>query len=52
MASMTGGPRRAPSTGLRETTSESSSWTPWLLVVGALLLLIEMVVRRRDRRLA
>jgi hypothetical protein len=52
MASMTGGPRRAPSIDLRETTSESSSWTPWLLVVGALLLLIEMVVRRRDRRLA
>jgi hypothetical protein len=52
MASMTGGSSRAPSIGLREGTSESSSWTPWLLAVAALLLLIELVVRRRDRRLA
>jgi hypothetical protein len=52
MVSIIGGPRLAPSIGLRERTSESSSWTPWLLAAGAVLLLIELVVRRRDRRLA
>jgi hypothetical protein len=52
MASIIGGPRLAPASGLRERTSESSPWTPWLLSLGAGLLLIELAVRRRDRRLA
>jgi hypothetical protein len=52
MASIIGGPRLAPASGLRERASESSSWTPWLLSLGAVLLLVELAVRRRDRRLA
>jgi hypothetical protein len=52
MASITGGPRLAPSISLRERTSESPSWTPWLLGLGAMLLLVELAARRRDRRLA
>jgi hypothetical protein len=45
-------PRFAPATALRDRTTESSSRTPWLLGLGALLLIIELVVRRMDRRLA
>jgi hypothetical protein len=55
IAALMGGPgfpRFAPATALRDRTTESSSWTPWLLGLGALLLLIELVVRRMDRRLA
>jgi hypothetical protein len=55
LASMVGGPamsRLAPASALRDRTDESSTWTPWLLGLGALLLLVELVVRRMDRRLA
>jgi len=55
LASIAGGqtmPRLAPAAALRDRTNESSTWTPWLLGLGALLLLIEVVVRRMDRRLA
>jgi hypothetical protein len=45
-------PRFAPATALRDRTTESSSRTPWLLGLGALLLIIELVARRMDRRLA
>lgn len=31
---------------LRDRSSESSRWTPWLLGLGALLLLVEIVLRR------
>jgi hypothetical protein len=55
IATLTGGStlaRLAPATALRDRTNESSSWTSWLLGLGALLLIIELVVRRMDRRLA
>jgi hypothetical protein len=55
IAALAGGselPRFAPATALRDRTTESSSRTPWLLGLGALLLIIELVVRRMDRRLA
>jgi len=55
IAALAGGselPRFAPATALRDRTTESSSRTPWLLGLGALLLIIEVVVRRMDRRLA
>jgi hypothetical protein len=34
---------------LRDHTAESSGWTPWLLVFGAALLILEMSVRRSGR---
>jgi hypothetical protein len=55
IAALAGGselPRFAPATALRDRTTESSSRTPWLLGLGALLLIIELVARRMDRRLA
>jgi hypothetical protein len=39
----------AMATVLRDRSSESSRWTPWLLGVGALLLLVEIVMRRSTR---
>ena len=52
LAGGSGLPRFAPATALRDPTTESSSWTPWLLGLGALLLIVELAVRRMDRRLA
>jgi hypothetical protein len=55
IAALAGGsalPRFTPATALRDRTTESSSRTPWLLGLGALLLIIELVARRMDRRLA
>lgn len=52
LASMAGVPRYthlATAAALRDRTSESSSWTPWLLALGAALLLVEMAVRKLDR---
>lgn len=55
IATLTGGsnlPRLASAAALRDRANESSSWTPWLLSLGALLLLVELIVRRMDQRLA
>lgn len=54
LASINGGlsmSRLVPTSALRDRTDESSTWTPWLFGLGALLLLVELVVRRMDRRL-
>jgi hypothetical protein len=48
---LAGTPRLAPSTALRNLASESSRWTPWLLAVASLLLILELAVRRAERRL-
>jgi len=42
--------RLAPASALRDRMSESSAWTPWLLALGAALLVVEMAIRRLDRR--
>jgi len=43
--------RLATASSLREPSGESSRWTPWLLGLGAALLLVEVAARRMDRRL-
>jgi hypothetical protein len=55
LASFVGGPpvrHLAASSALRERTTESSTWTPWLFGLGAILLVVEMAVRKSDRRMA
>lgn len=55
VASIVGGTRftrLAPAAELRERGSESSPWTAWLLGLGAMLLLVELAVRKMDRRRA
>jgi hypothetical protein len=42
----------APINRLRELSSQSSHWTPWLLLVAAALLTLELAVRRSDQRTA
>jgi hypothetical protein len=42
--------RLATASSLREPSGESSFWTPWLLGLGAALLLVEVAARRMDRR--
>lgn len=37
---------------LRDTSTEASRWTPWLLMVGALLLIVELAARRTTRSAA
>jgi hypothetical protein len=44
-----GGPL-APAAAMRDRASESSRWTPWLLALGAALLLAELAARRTVRR--
>jgi hypothetical protein len=54
LGSLAGGtrfPHIAAMSALRQQASEPSPWTPWLLGLGALLLLVELAVRRLDRRL-
>jgi hypothetical protein len=50
LASMAGGGALATAGKLRDTGAESSRWTPWLLLIGALLLIIELAVRRSQSR--
>jgi hypothetical protein len=55
VTSLVGGARfaaLAPATVLRERASQSSSWAPWLLSLGAVLLLTEMAARRMEKRQA
>ncbi|HEX8944902.1 MAG TPA: hypothetical protein VF785_17310 [Gemmatimonadaceae bacterium] len=53
IASLVGGARFAalvPAAMLRDRASQSSSWSPWLLVLGAALLLTEMAARKMEKR--
>ncbi|HEX8945818.1 MAG TPA: hypothetical protein VF785_21940, partial [Gemmatimonadaceae bacterium] len=53
IASLVGGTRfaaLAPAAMLRDRASQSSSWAPWLLVLGAALLLAEMAARKMEKR--
>jgi hypothetical protein len=52
LASMAGSGALAAAGSLRDTGAESSEWTPWLLLIGALLLIIELAVRRSQSRAA
>jgi len=42
----------ATAAALRDRPSETSPWTPWLLALGAAMLLVEMAVRKLDRAAA
>ena len=52
MAAIAGRGSLAPSTNLRDKTTEKSRWTPWLLVAAALALIAELSVRRTSSRFA
>lgn len=52
MASIAGAGSLASSASLRDTTTEMSPWTPWLLVAAALALIAELSVRRASSRFA
>jgi hypothetical protein len=51
MASLTGPAGLAPAASLRDPATASSNATPWLLAIGAVLLIVELAVRRGSRRL-
>lgn len=51
-ASLAGVGGLAPANALRDKSAESSRWTLWLLFAGAGLLLLELAMRRTERRLA
>jgi hypothetical protein len=42
----------AVAASLRDRAAESSRWMPWLLALGALLLIAELAVRRNEPRAA
>lgn len=48
-AMLAGAGGNAPSSRLRDRSSEASRWTPWLLAIGALLLTAELGLRRSVR---
>jgi hypothetical protein len=52
MAAIAGSGPLAPSANLRDTSTEKSRWTPWLLFAGALALIAELSVRRASSRFA
>jgi len=47
-----GATRFSPVKGVGDQSSESSTWTPWLLALGAVLLVVEMAVRKAGGRSA
>ncbi|HEY9228180.1 MAG TPA: BatA domain-containing protein, partial [Gemmatimonadaceae bacterium] len=49
-ASFAGTGALAAATVLRDHSHESSSWTPWLLALAALLLIVELAMRRSEQR--
>jgi hypothetical protein len=51
LAALTGPTRLAPAALLRDPATQVSHATPWLLAIGALLLIIELAVRRGSRKL-
>ena len=51
-ATLAGNGPLAPSSTFRDRAAESSRWTPWLLALGALLLIVELAVRRSIRGFA
>jgi hypothetical protein len=50
IASLAGSGALAPSAALRDLSTASSRWTPWLLALGALLLIAELALRRSMTR--
>ncbi len=48
--SLAGSGPLAASIALHHRAGESSRWTPWLLALGAVLLIIELVIRRTETR--
>jgi hypothetical protein len=50
VARLAGAGPLAPSALLQDAESAPSSWTPWLLALGAALLLLELAVRRSEAR--
>jgi hypothetical protein len=51
-ASIAGSGALAAATALRDRSHESSSWTPWLSALAALLLIAELAMRRSEQRTA
>lgn len=49
LKALTGEGALATSDGLRDRSSETSRWTPWLLFAGAGLLILELAMRRSGR---
>lgn len=52
LAVLSGGGSLAAGSALRDRGTQASAWTPWLLLLGALLLLLELALRRTDRAIA
>lgn len=50
LASLSGAGPLASAGALRDRMSDSSRWTPWLLVLGAALLIVELAMRRSEAR--
>jgi hypothetical protein len=51
-ATLAGNGSLASSSTFRDRAAESSRWTPWLLALGSLLLIVELAVRRSVRGFA
>ncbi len=52
LAALAGSGPLAGAASFRDVTTESSRWTPWLLGIGALLLILELAVRRSNRAIS
>lgn len=52
LATIAGSGSLATSNALRDRSSETSRWTPWLLVIAATLLTLELAMRRSEKRAA
>jgi hypothetical protein len=52
VAAIAGGASLAPSADLRDKITETSRWTPWLLLAAAIALIAELSVRRASSRFA
>ena len=52
LAAIAGRGSLAPAASLRDTSAETSRWTPWLLFAAALALIAELSVRRASSRFA
>lgn len=50
LATLAGRGSLADAAALRDREGETSRWTPWLLVVAAVLLILELAMRRSHRR--
>jgi hypothetical protein len=52
LATLAGSGPLAAASSFRDVNTESSRWTPWLLGAGAVLLILELAVRRSERAFA